>query len=164
MRILKKRRQKGKTNYKKRLALLKGKSPRIVLRKTNRYLIAQYVSSQKAQDKIEFGFNSKDLVKFGWPKEFKGSLKSTPAAYLIGLLTGKKILKLKKNTPIVDFGMIRNLHKSKIYAFVKGLVDLGIKIKYDEKIFPEENRIKGKHLKKDFSEQFNKIKSEIESK
>ena len=132
-----------------------------MFRKTNKYLIAQYAASEETQDKIELGISSKSLLKHGWPKEFKGSLKSIPASYLTGLLFGKMIA--KKRTPIVDFGMARGIHGSKIFAFVKGLVDSGIKIKHDEKIFPDEERIRGTHLKKDFSKIFDKIKSEIEA-
>ncbi len=162
MKTLKKRRKQGKTNYLKRLKLLKGRSPRIVFRKTNKYILAQYVQSKEAQDKVEEGISSKILLKYGWPKESKGSLKSIPAAYLTGFLAGKKILKGKKETPILDLGMIRTLHKSKVYGFAKGLVDAGVKLKIKEEIFPEENRIEGKHMKKDFSDAFKKIKSRIQ--
>jgi large subunit ribosomal protein L18 len=106
--------------------------------------------------------NSKILIKYGWPKEMNGSLKSIPASYLTGFLIGKKIISSKKQDPILDIGMIRNLHKTKIYAFLKGLVDSGIKMKYKEGIFPEKERIEGKHMKKDFSKTFNEIKSKIE--
>ena len=59
--------------------------------------------------------------------------------------------------------MIRALHKTKIFAFLKGLVNAKVKIKYDEKTFPPQDRIIGKHLKKDFSKTFNEIKSKIEN-
>ncbi|MDP2628560.1 MAG: 50S ribosomal protein L18 [Nanoarchaeota archaeon] len=159
MRIQKRRRREAKTDYAKRLKLLKGEKPRIVIRKTNKYLIAQYITSKHAQDKIEIGVTSKHLMKHGWPKEFEGSLKTIPASYLTGLLIGKKIINEKKENPIVDFGMIRNLHRTKIYAFIKGLVDSGIKIKHDEKIFPKEERIKGAHLKNKIN--FEEIKTKI---
>jgi hypothetical protein len=41
-------------------------------------------------------------------------------------------------------------------------VDSGVDIKYKEETFPSEDRIKGKHLKKDFSKSFEEIKSKIE--
>ena len=42
---------------------------------------------------------------------------------------------------------------------MKGLIDSGVEIKHNEKkdIFPEENRIKGKNLKEDFSKHFDEI-------
>jgi len=162
MRTLKRRRRENKTDYANRTKLLKSWSPRLIFRKTNKYLIAQYVSSKQAQDKVEIGVNSKDLIGYGWPKEFQGSLKSMPAAYLVGLLIGKKIIEKKLETPIIDFGMIRALHKTKVYSFLKGIIDSGIKIKYQEETFPNEDRIKGKHMKKDFSKVFEELKSNIE--
>jgi len=163
MKQLMKRRREGKTDYTHRKKLLKSGAPRVVFRKTNKYLIAQYVRSKEAQDIVEIGVNSWQLQKYGWPDEFKGSLKSIPAAYLTGFLLGKKIKQQKKETPILDFGMIIKKHKTKIFAFIKGLIDSGIEIKNkNEEIFPEEERIKGKALKKDFSKTFEQIKSKIE--
>ena len=160
--LVKKRRRENRTDYLKRLKLLKGKTPRLVIRKTNRYLITQYVESDQAQDKIEMGMTSKKLIEYGWPEEFKNSLKSIPASYLLGILMGKKIIREKKKTPILDFGMIRNVHKNKIFAFLKGLIDSGLKIKYKAKTFPDENKIKGVNLKKDFSDKFKEIKLKVE--
>ena len=160
MKVSKRRRREHKTDYLKRLKILKSGKPRIVFRKTNKYIIAQYVRSKQAQDKVEVGVNSKQLIKYGWPKELEGSLKSTPASYLTGLLIGKKIIDKKLTTPIVDFGMIRTLHKTKVYGFLKGLIDMGIKIKYEEEAFPDEKRIRGEHLKNKIK--FDEIKSNIE--
>ncbi len=164
MKTLKKRRKQGKTDYGKRIKLLKGGKPRIVFRKTNRYLNAQYVESREAKDKIIFGVSSKQLMKYGWPKESEGSLKSTSASYLTGYLIGKEVIGKKLQEPIIDFGMLRMLHKTKVYGFLKGLIEAGIKIKCDEKMFPIEDRIQGKHMKKDFSKIFEEIKSKINGK
>ncbi len=160
MKTLKKRRRQNKTDYLKRLKLLKSNSPRIVFRKTNKYIIAQYITSKEAQDKIVIGINSKNLMNYGWPEKAKGSLKSLPASYLTGYLIGKKILKEKLKNPIFDIGMIRTLHKNRAYAFLKGLIDSGIEIKCQEKVFPDESRIKGKHMKNKIP--FDEIKSKIE--
>lgn len=162
MKTLKRRRKEHKTDYLNRIRLLKSGSSRIIFKKTNRYFITQYITSKEAKDKIVIGITSNNLLAYGWPKEFKNSLKSTPASYLTGLLIGKKILGKKLSKPIVDFGMLRVLHKNKAFAFLKGLKDSGIEIKCEEKFFPAEERIKGKHLKKDFSKIFEEIKSKIE--
>ena len=163
MKTLKRRRKEYKTDYLKRIKLLKSGSPRVVFKKTNKYIIAQYVKSKEAQDKVELGITSKILIKYGWSKEFEGSLKSIPASYLIGLLIGKKILEKKLEKPVVDFGMMRVLHKNRAFAFLKGLKDSGIKVECKEEFFPNEARIKGKHLKKDFSKMFEEIKSKIQN-
>ncbi len=160
IKIDKRRRREWKTDYSKRMKILKGETPRIIFRRTNRYLISQYAESEEAQDKVVLGFNSKMLLDYGWPKNSLGSLKSITAAYLLGVLMGKGIK--GKKTPIIDFGMTRNIHKSRAYAFLKGLIDSGVKIKHNEGIFPEENRIKGEHLKNKI--QFQEIKSKIMDK
>ena len=157
---LKRRRNEGKTDYGKRLKLLKGESPRIIFRKTDRYIIVQYVESREAQDKVVIGLNSGDLIKHGWPENAKGSLKSLPASYLTGFLMGKRIIREKLKTPIVDFGMHRMIHKSRTYAFLNGLVDAGIKIKHKAETFPEKERIEGKHMKHKIP--FEKVKQNIE--
>lgn len=159
MKIDKRRRREAKTDYAKRIKLLKGNFPRIVFRRTNKYLIAQYVTSQEAQDRIELSSNSKELLRFGWPKEFPGSLKSISAAYLLGLLMSKKIKEKKLKKPIVDFGMIKILHKTKTYAFLKGLKDGGLDIACRKEVYPDEDRIEGKHMKNKIP--FEKIKSKL---
>ena len=59
----------------------------------------------------------------------------------------------KKETPILDIGMIRNLHKSKVFGFLKGLKESGVEIKCDEEFFTEINsdkiKVEGIKLKID---------------
>ena len=158
MKLEKKRRIENKTNYKKRLILLKSKIPRLVVRKTNRYLIIEIIESKHAQDYVESFVSTKELLNYGWPKEMSNSLKSVTAGYLAGLLIGKKT-KIKEM--ILDSGLIENTKGSRVYAVVKGISDAGIKIPYKKEILPDENRIQGKHLKNNFSNNFNKIKEKI---
>jgi large subunit ribosomal protein L18 len=162
MKIQKRRRREYKTDYLKRLKLLKSGKSRVVFRKTNKYVISQYVSSHEAQDKVEIETNSKELLKKGWPKDFEGSLKSIPASYLTGFLMATKIQKDKKDVPIVDLGMIKTIHKTKGFAFIKGLIEGGLKINCPEEAFPNQETIEGKNLKQDFSKNFSEIKSKIE--
>ena len=82
MRTMRKRRRQNRTDYKARIALLKSEKPRVVVRKTNRYILSQLISSDLAQDKVSIGANSKELLLFGWPKDKEGALKSLPASYL----------------------------------------------------------------------------------
>jgi large subunit ribosomal protein L18 len=110
---------------------------------------------------VIFGINSKELLNYGWPEEFSGSLKSIPAAYLTGYLMGKKIQEKKLPEPIIDFGMNRVLYKTKIFGFLKGLIDSGIKVSCKEEAFPEEERISGKNLKEDFTKKFEEVKKKI---
>ena len=167
MRVPKKRRGESRTDYAKRLKLLKSGKPRIVFRKSNRFLTGQYVISSEAQDKVFITVSSKELLKNGWDETKINSLKTLPASYLTGMLLAKKIKEKKLDKKvIIDFGMIRNLHKTKGYAFLKGLIDAGMDISYSEKkdLFPSEERLLGKHLKQDVSKNVQEIKSKLLSK
>lgn len=158
--VQKRRRREAKTDYHKRLKLLKSEKPRLVFRRTNKYVIAQYVVSDEAKDKVVFGFSSSELLKHGWDKEAVSGLKNTTASYLLGYLMGKTIQKKKLEQPIIDFGMLQSLHKSRVYSFLKGVIDSGIAINCKEEAFPDESRIKGEHLKNKVD--FEKIKSNID--
>ncbi|MBI2046787.1 50S ribosomal protein L18 [Candidatus Pacearchaeota archaeon] len=169
MRVKKKRRMQGKTDYRARIALLKSRKPRIAVRKTNRYIIAEYITSEDAQDRVLYYANSKELLNYGWPSEMQGSLKSLSACYLTGKLLAEKIKKKegkkkeKDIEAVLDIGLARNIPKSRIYAALKGIIDGGISISCKKEILPEEGRIKGAHLKKDVSKIFEKIKENIEN-
>jgi len=157
--IRRRRRREHKTNYNKRLTLLEGRKPRIVIRKSNRYILLQYVESRVAQDKILHTTSSRELLEHGWPKEKEGSLKSLPACYLAGILFGKKILK-EKSEAIVDLGLARSTKGSRIYAAIKGIVDSGAKVAHNTKMFPEEKRIHNDEVKGFFESLKNKLLKE----
>jgi large subunit ribosomal protein L18 len=158
LRTIKKRRNECKTDYKARLILLKSPCDRIVVRKTNRYIILQQVESKQSQDRVVRTTSSKDLIKEGWDEKLSGSLKSVSAAYLVGLLMAKKIGEGKF---IVDIGLATHQKGGRIYAAVKGLKDGGLNISSSDEIFPSEERIKGEHLKEDVRKIIEKIKEKI---
>jgi large subunit ribosomal protein L18 len=157
MKTLKRRKLEGRTDYKARLNLLKSEIPRLVVRKSNRFITAQIVSSETAQDKVLFGVNSKMLLSKGWPKELEGSLKNRSAAYLTGLMLGK-MAKGKIEEAILDFGMNRNVHKSRIYAVLKGVIDAGIKVRVSEEVLPTVEELKAVEKTKSI---FDKVKEAI---
>ncbi len=153
MKTIKKRRRENKTDYKLRIGLLKSGKARIVVRMTNRYAVVQLVESNEAQDKVVAGVSSKELIKNGWSEKSTGSLKSIPSCYLTGLLMSKKI---KNKDVILDIGMAIHHKGGRIYAVAKGLVDGGVNLKVDRRVFPSDERIKGEHLKVD-KEMINKV-------
>ena len=157
MKTLKKRKRQGKTSYKKRLELLKSGFSRVVIRKTNKYINIQFISSNEAKDNIIIGISSRDLLKYGWPKEKEGSLKSILASYLTGYLAGKKMLNKENNKFILDIGLQRNVHGGRIYSALKGIIDAGVHIAHSKDVFPSDERIKGKHLKHQFEKEFQSI-------
>ena len=135
---IRRRRHEAKTDYKLRLGLLKSGKSRLAVRKTNKYIIAQIVSTSGAQDKILFGVTSKDLLSNGWPTEKSGSLKSLPAAYLTGKLLASRS-KGKTQEVLLDIGMHRNIQKSRLYAVLKGAVDSGMKIPHSPDALPDDS-------------------------
>jgi len=144
LRTQKRRRRENKTDYKARRILLVSGVPRIVVRSTNKYFILQAVESAEAQDKVLMTVTSKELLKNGWDKKKAGSLKGISAGYLTGILMAKK---LKGGKYIVDLGMARTRKGGRIFAVVAGLVEGGLDIPANDKVFPSEDRLMGEHIK-----------------
>ncbi len=135
---------------------------RVVFRKSDRYIVGQFISSEAAQDRVLVQAHSKELIMMGWPKEFGGSLKSLPACYLTGLLLGKRVIeKFGKQEAILDLGILRNIPKSRISAFAKGVIKAGILLRYGADL-PEDTRIQGGHMKKEMTSILNKVSKSIE--
>lgn len=139
-RTLRRRRFEAKTDYKARLALIESGKMRLVIRKTNQYIIAQLVRTDVAQDFVVVSASSNELLTKGWSKEKRGSLKSRAAAYLTGLLLASKA-KGKTEEAVLDLGMNRNIHKSRIYAALKGVIEGGISIPHNEIVLPSDEMI-----------------------
>jgi len=143
------RKREQKTNYRKRLALLKSEKSRLIIRRTNKYMITQIISYEQKGDKILKSAHSKELIKLGW----KYSCKNVQAAYLIGLLIGNKMKSEKNKECIVDFGLHTPLKGcNKLYATMKGAIDAGLVIPVNVEVLPTEEQILGKNdkLKNDF--------------
>jgi large subunit ribosomal protein L18 len=134
------RRRAGKTDYKKRLAMLKSRQPRLVVRVANRHITAQIIDYSENGDRVLASAVSKDLAKFGW----KYSTSSIPAAYLTGLLCAKKAKSGQK--AVFDMGMREPLRGTNTYSALKGAVDGGVQIPCDEGVFPPEERVNGTHI------------------
>ena len=158
-----KRRREGKTNYSRRLKLLKSGKPRLVVRKTLNYIRAQIIGFEMIGDKTLAAADSKELKKHGW----NFACDNTPAAYLTGMMLGKKAASKGIEQAILDSGLVKSTKGSKIYAAVKGAIDAGLDVPIDEKVLPDENRIKGMHIAghvekfKNLPAEFEKIKQKI---
>lgn len=152
-----KRRVKGITDYKRRLALLKSGKPRLVVRKTSNNIIAQAVAYVPAGDKVLYTVDVQALRKKGW----KGHA-NTPAAYLVGYALGKEA---KKKTPELVLDAGRHTPSTKIFAVVKGVVDAGIKVPHSQEALPSKDRIRGKHIdahkKTEVGKNFEKLLKEM---
>ncbi|MCB9358582.1 50S ribosomal protein L18 [Candidatus Woesearchaeota archaeon] len=149
-------RRKEKTDYHKRLSLLKSGMPRLVVRLSQKNISAQIVEYSPIGDKVMSAVTTKNLEKLGW----KASKTNLPAAYLLGYLLAKKA-KVKK--AILDLGLKRSVPHSRVYALVKGVNDAGIEIPVDESMYPEEKRLNGEHIQL-YAESLSKDKAAYDKK
>jgi len=136
------RRRQGKTNYGKRLDLLKSGLHRLVVRRTNRYVIVQFVQFDSKGDRTLVHVNSSVLEKFGW----KAGKKSISASYLTGLLAGCKAKKAKVEKAVLDIGFAMPVRGGWWAAALKGVVDAGMGVPLGEEAVPSQERINGKHI------------------
>ena len=137
------RRNEGKTDYHKRLKLLKSRKLRVTVRATNDHMRVQIIQSKLGGDKVLISAFSKELtLKFDW----NANTGNIPAAYLTGYLAGTRAKAKNIQEAIFDLGIF--YHKNRVLAACKGVIDSGINIPYREEFFPEnlEDRIKGTHI------------------
>ncbi len=137
-----KRRRVQRTDYRKRLALLKSGRTRIVIRKSSNHIVIQFVKyAQKGDETLASGFSG-ELKKFGWKQT--GNI---PAAYLTGLLAGAKAKKSGVGEAVLDAGLQVSTKGSRIYAALRGVLDSGISVHHSPEVLPSEDRLLGKHIK-----------------
>jgi len=136
------RKQEGKTNYKSRIRLLSTSKPRLVVRKSLKNLLLQFVTYVPIGDKVLLSVHSSALKKLGW----KGNLNNIPACYLLGLLAGIKAQENNITACILDIGMTPSIKGSCLYAALKGIVDSGMDIPHSDSVFPDEKTIRGETI------------------
>ena len=141
-RVKLRRLREGKTNYKKRLALLKSGKPRMVVRRFSNSIIVQFIEFDEKGDRVIAQANSKDLVRLGW----KGHPANLPAAYLVGYLAAKRALEKGVKEAVLDIGPATPVHGSAPFAALKGALDAGINIPHGEEALPKPERIRGEHI------------------
>ncbi|MFX0080284.1 MAG: 50S ribosomal protein L18 [Candidatus Hodarchaeota archaeon] len=137
------RRFEGKTDYHKRLRLLKSRKLRVVIRVSNNHTRVQIVESKFGGDKVLISaFSNEISSKYGW----NARTGNIPASYLTGYLAGLRAKKQNIQEAIFDLGIF--YHRNRVLAACKGIIDAEIQIPYHEEFFPEslEERIKGIHI------------------
>src|SRR3989338_5510860 len=152
------RRRESKTDYRKRLALLKSGKQRLVVRKGNNSVTVEVVSYDPKGDKVSAFFTSAALKKKGW----KGHTGNLPAAYLAGYACAKMALKSGIKESVLDIGLTSPVHASRPFASLKGAIDAGLKVPCDEKVFPKMERITGKHISEEIAKNFDEMKKIID--
>lgn len=156
------RRIRGQTDYQQRLRLLKSKITRAVVRRSNNNMLVQFVDYDQLGDKIITSAKSNELKALG----FTINTGNISAAYLTGILAGKKLQKAGfSGETIIDLGLQNaEFRGSRIYAAVKGIVDSGVLVRVSDVVFPAEERINGEHLtSKDAAKVIEKTKAAIEA-
>ncbi len=115
---------------------------RFVIRPTNKHVAAQVVQAKPEGDHVLASAHSSELKEFGW----KASCGNLPAAYLTGLLAGRRAKAKGVSEAILDIGLHARGPGSRIFAAAKGALDGGLTIPHDEAVLPKPERIKGKHV------------------
>jgi large subunit ribosomal protein L18 len=101
---------------------------------------------------------SNELAKeYGW----KYSVSTTPAAYLTGLLAGKRAKDKGIKQGVLDIGLYHPTIGSIVFATLKGVLDAGVECPHDAEMLPKEDRIHGTHLNKDIKPIVGEIKTKI---
>jgi large subunit ribosomal protein L18 len=136
------RKRQGKTDYKTRLKLLTGNTVRIVVRRSLKNLWLQVVEFQPTGDRVLVSVHSRELRKLGW----KGALNNLPAAYLCGLLLGKKAKARNISAAMFDIGLNISVKGAVWYAALKGVTDAGVHVPHAKEVLPTEHRIRGEHI------------------
>lgn len=134
--------REGKTNYKKRLQLLLSEQQRVVIRRSLKAVQIQIISYFPKGDKIDICINSRVLAKYGW----LGAYNNVPAAYLTGMLAAKKALEKSIKSCICDIGNVSPVKGSVVFAALAGVIDGGLSVPVNKKVFPNEECITGKHI------------------
>lgn len=86
--------------------------------------------------------HSSELKELGW----KAACGNMPAAYLTGLLIGKKAKAKGVGNAILDIGLNTRGSGSRIFAAAKGALDAGLVIPIGENALPSNDRIRGSHI------------------
>jgi len=136
------RRREGVTDYRSRKRAITSQKPLLVIRISNKNVTTQFVKPTVKGDVVLSAAHSKELAKLGW----HGSLKSTPACYLLGLIAGKKALAAGVKEAVAYNGVIPFIRGSRTAALLKGVVDAGVSVPVGEEAFPSEDRISGKSI------------------
>ena len=136
------RRREGVTDYRARKKAVISQKPLLVVRVSNKNVTSQFVRPTVKGDVVLSSAHSKELAKLGW----RGSSKSTPACYLLGLLAGKKALKAGLKEAVAYNGVVPFIAGSRIAALLKGVLDAGVAVPVGEEAFPSEERLTGKSI------------------
>jgi large subunit ribosomal protein L18 len=151
------RKREGRTDYKKRLVLLKSGLPRLVIRASNKSIQAQLVTYEADGDRVIATARATELSKHGW----KSATGNIPAAYLTGVLLASKIKSKISDDVIVDIGLQKHHKGGRLYAVAKGAMDAGLNVRVGEEVLPTQERINGSHIDESVGKTIDHVKKTI---
>jgi len=136
------RRREARTDYAQRLRLLKSGKPRLVARKSNKHVTAQLILTGPDGDETVASAHSSDLEDHGWDAP-TGNL---PAAYLTGLLAGRRAVEAGLEEAVLDIGLNTPTPGSKVFAVQEGAIDAGLEVPHNDDVLAEWARTRGEHI------------------
>jgi large subunit ribosomal protein L18 len=136
------RRRQGRTSYRRRRRLVTSGIPRLVVRPSNKHLSAQVIEAKPEGDLVLASAHSSELKEFGW----KGSCGNLPAAYLTGLLVGRRAKARGVSEAVLDIGVHAKNAGSRIFAAAKGALTAGLTVPHNESALPASERVRGQHI------------------
>ncbi|HVC27073.1 MAG TPA: 50S ribosomal protein L18 [Nitrososphaerales archaeon] len=134
------RRRIGATDYRARKKIITSSVPLLAVRVSSKNVSAQFIRPKAEGDQVVSSAHSRNLKKLGW----KGSTKSVPACYLLGLLAGKRAKEAGIEKVYLYNGLSSFVNGSRVSALVKGVKDAGIDVPMSDEVAPSEDRITGK--------------------
>ena len=154
-----KRRKEQKTDYEQRLNLVDSDKPRVVVRLSNNHTRVHISRYNREGDENSAQTISKELEEYGW-EHHTGNL---PAAYLTGFLAGHRA---DVEEAILDIGLRKNSRKGRVFAAVQGMRDAGVDVPAGEEALPDQDRMRGEHIKEmkgeDVPSNLEEVKENIE--
>lgn len=157
-RVKPRRRREGKTDYRQRLRLLKSGEVRIVIRRSLKNIRIQFISYGEHGDTVVAQAMGSDLAKtYDW----KHATSTTPAAYLTGMLAGKRAKKAGIESGVIDIGLQRPVTGSKIFAGLQGVIEAGIHCPHNESKLPSKQRLEGIHINENIKNDVVTLKEKI---
>jgi len=153
------RRREGRTDYRRRLRLLRSGEARAVVRKSLNQTQVQIVAYDERGDRVVASAVSGELKEFGWA----GATGNVPAAYLTGLLAGRRAAKHGVKSAVLDLGVQHPTGGGRLFAAARGLVDAGISVPHGEDVMPSDARVRGAHLGDARAKEIAAVKAKLEA-
>jgi len=142
------RRREVRTDYHQRLRLLKSGKPRLVARKSNKHTTAQLITPGPQGDETLASAHSSHLAEYGWD----APTSNISAAYLTGLLAGKRAVDAGLEEAVLDIGLNTATPGNKVFAVQEGAIDAGLEIPHNDSVLADWSRTRGEHIA-DYAEQ-----------